>query len=482
MVFSGVAVSILEFPNTVINVENTESALSYARAFISDIYVASSSPLKFHTSTSSYSIFSSVESIQEKDDRSLAQASIAVTWKDPRGNNRSLELTSLLQGEHDRSNSCDSFIDTDWTHPVVKASYYLAPGFALPSTLSQAVFEVGSLASTPHSLIVGISSSTSSNTPTVLFFETHGTSPSLTYVGGFDAASSSKIGVSGLATHNEFVFVGNGFGSKSPQTCADGISCAQIQTILAPAQSSPTLVSTLSLPSSSPPFAVTSTGESAPVAAVTYYDERLYIGLQKTARGSEFLIFDARTPSSLKPLGFLSIGRTVANITVRGDVAYLSTDDPSAELMVVSIADPLNPHVIGVYNAPGASGFGYGTVTTVRENIIRFGRSYSPNGPELQLLTTHSLPQITSIKDSDNGVSKDPESVRGLLQMDTLMFSLLTHRLEFWNTENNSLIPYAPAYQLPTNSNGAAIACRGPLLYLARNTPAGAFIDVLSGS
>ena len=66
----------------------------------------------------------------------------------------------------------------------------------------------------------------------------------------------------------------------------------------------------------------------------------------------EFFIFDVTSPSgNLELVGSLNLETSVNSVYVAGDFAYLGTNNPTQELMVINISDPTNPQKVGYYDA-----------------------------------------------------------------------------------------------------------------------------------
>jgi len=277
----------------------------------------------------------------------------------------------------------------------------------------------------------------------------------------------------------DYAFVGNAFNSASPVTCADRVSCAQVSTYTTAV---PRYISSLTLATSSAPFAYLIDGSNAPTTALTFYRGLLYVGLQKTVRGSELNIIDASDPYNLRWISGYSVGRTVTSITVRGGYAYVTTDDPSRELIVFDVSDPTHPTISAVWNAPGSLTFGYGSASSVYEDHVRLGRTYTGTGPEFEVLQVSTSSIVSELEYLDSGTARDPESVRALLTQDNITFMLLTHRLDVLDMHDPKHAVYLGTYSFPSDSQGVALACRNNQLYLARNGSAGGIIDILQGS
>jgi len=453
---TAVALASFWLPTVVQDAARTAGAIRVVRAELA------------HAAASSNGIYSGTFAEEPGEDASRTDARASVSWKSLFGTQRTLSLEAV-RIDPSAHPACDPFVSGDWYHPKTVSSTSI-PGA-----------EIAALAATPDALVVALESASSTDAATLLFYALHGTSsPEL--MGGIDAASTSRIGFSSVAASGDEVFAGNAFASRSAQTCSGGAACAQVQAYSIYAISSPELVGTLSFATSSEPYALAAGGTPAAVRTLMYKDGLLYAGLYKTASGDEFNIIDARDPAHLAWVSGIRIGRTVNDIQVRDGYAFVSTDDPSKELLVLDVHDPAHPAEAGSWNASGSASFGYGSASTVHAGTIRFGRTYTNNGSEFELLDARDPSRITLVQHADIGTVRDPESVRTLLTQDWLTFALLTHRLTFWNTGDTArMAEYAPAHELPAGSTGAALACRNNLLYLARNTSSGGIIDVLSG-
>jgi len=451
-----VAQASLTLPMAVQDAARTADALRLARFEIST------------ATASSTDIYSGTLSVERGEDVSRLNMRASVSWKSLFGTPRTLSFFTV-KSVPGIDSVCDPFVSGDWSHPIFESSVPV-PGI------------IAALTSTHTILIVALSSAHSANDATLLFYSVHGTS-SPVLVSEFDNASTSRTGFSSVARDDDILFAGSAFASDSTATCKDGISCAQIQVYDTKAPNGPELAGAFSFATSSTPYAVAAGGTPAAVRSLTYSGGFLYAGLHKTVSGDEFNILDAHNPANLAWVSGIRVGRTVNNIQIRDRYAFVSTDDPARELLIVDIHDPTHPRVAGTWDARGSTSFGYGATSTVHNGIIRFGRSYTNNGSEFQLLDAQDPSHIQLLEEADIGTARDPESVRALLTQDWLTFALLTHRLLLWNTgTSGTLAPFAASsYELPTGSVGISLACRDNQLYIARNTATGGIIDVLRG-
>lgn len=412
------------------------------------------------------------------EDTHFARLTSQTPWTTSRGEIHSTELSGITTSNYERE-ACDPFTSGDWSTPTRIKPHTLTRVDLTPSSTSN--FTISALAAAPDFLAVAVASTSAANAPTILFFS-YQAGGLLKPINSFDTASTSRIGNSSVAVNDEYAFVGNAFSSTSSSTCSDGITCAQVSTYKVSGQNA-MLVSSLSLSTSSEPFAQVTGGESAPVSSITYEDGLLYVGLQKTVHGDEFNIIDAHNPAQLRWISGYPIGRTVNNIYIRGGRAYVSTDDPARELMIFDVHDLRYPTLLSSWDAPGLSTFGYGSASTAYENYIRFGRTYISNSPEFELLNLSSNGVITDSEDVDFGMSRDPESVRALLTQDRLTFALLSHQLIVLDTHDPAHAKKIALYYLVPHAQGVAMTCRNNQLFVAANGDNGVgYIDIIQGA
>lgn len=412
------------------------------------------------------------------EDAHFARLTSQASWTTSRGEMHSVEVSGITISNHEQE-ACDPFTSGDWSAPARIRPHTLTRGDLTPSISSN--FTISALAAAPSFLAVAVASTSASNAPTILFFS-YQSNGVLRPINSFDTASTSRIGNSSVAVNGEYAFVGNAFSSVSSSTCSDGTSCAQINTYKVSSQSA-AFTSSLSLSTSSEPFAQAIGGESAPASSITYADGLLYVGLQKTVHGDEFDIIDAHDPTQLRWISGYPVGRTVNNIYIRDELAYVSTDDPARELMVFDVHNPSRPTLLSTWDAPGLSTFGYGSASTAYGNYVRFGRTYISNSPEFELLNLSSDGVITDSEDIDFGTPRDPESIRALLTQDRLTFALLSHYLIVLDTHDPAHAKKIGLYYLVPYAQGVAMACRNNQLFVATNGENGVgHIDIVQGA
>lgn len=71
--------------------------------------------------------------------------------------------------------------------------------------------------------------------------------------------------------------------------------------------------------------------------------------------GTDFDVVDISNPSSPTSVAALNLNGTLSNIFISGNYAYVTSNDNSSELIIVNIATPTSPAVIGTFNNSGNS-------------------------------------------------------------------------------------------------------------------------------
>lgn len=92
-------------------------------------------------------------------------------------------------------------------------------------------------------------------------------------------------------------------------------------------------------------------GGNGNASDVVVRGNRLYVA-KRNDSGGEFYVFDASSPGAIPatPLATVELGRSALHLDVHGDYAFVSTDDGSAELVVITLAPP---GVAANVNLPG---------------------------------------------------------------------------------------------------------------------------------
>ena len=438
------------------------------------------------TATTSNETFVTVRSTHFIDDEDLiAFATASTSWHDVFGIREERADYAYLFDVRNAvdASPCNPMRTGNWERDLTIHSYGVAREDLLGSFAPSDSYALSSIAISGHSMAVGIGNTGLVNSPTLFFFTipSNGSQP-VVQPSAFDNAASSTVGFSTVAMHGDTVYAGNGFGSASASTCKTG-SCDQVQIFSMKSATSTVKVSSLLLSTSSPPFALSSTGTTAPVKTLTYKDGYLYVGLQKTNAGSEFNVIDVHNSS--KPLwkSGIAVGRTVNSIVVYRNRAYLSTDDPTRELMIIDVSDPTHPLLIGSYDLPGAIGFGFGRSIHVHDGVAQFGRSYVNNAPELYSIDVSDPSSPHTLASSDPGTVQNPRSIVSLLARGSYLYMLTDAAISMVSIASSTLFtPLRLDIPLAPHATGIALACSGNTLYAgmtSSSTPA-SFLETIT--
>ncbi len=389
-------------------------------------------------------------------------------WYDSYGHEQFSVLSGLLTDTtiQNTSNLCASRLSGDWIHPYM----YTLPKI-FPSLSSLSIWRT--------TLAIAASHSPLKNDSTLFLYDiSSSTAP--VFITSTDNATSTKNGVASIALTGSQLYVANA-STPSFSSCTTSAVCSQLQIfgVQTTSSSSATtstlaLVANYQLPTSTPPFATGSGGQSSG-RSIFFLNGLVYLGLVKTntTQGMEFNVIDVHLPNRPVWLGGISIGRTVNQIRVRQGYAYLATDDPRAELIVLDVHDPQNITRASTYDAPGSSTWGYGESLAIQpNNILALGRSYTPDGPELSILNMASATKPFLLSSEKLSSTTNPVGVTALGIQDFMTFALTDSALQLWDM-TNPLNPqhYGDPLPLPTGSKGSstAMTCKDNTLFIGAN-------------
>ncbi|MDR3546718.1 MAG: hypothetical protein P4M11_00330 [Candidatus Pacebacteria bacterium] len=385
-------------------------------------------------------------------------------WHDAHNSERYSILHGIITNYKSATkNSCNDVLLGNWNKPQVQ-TYALSSGGLIQSGVPGA-HPISVLAVNGTTLAVGISTTSSKTDPSLFLFDLSLGRPS--YLGSIDNASSTTQGINGIALSSGYAYVANAARADF-STCKAGPSCSQMQIFNVGNARSITDVADVELATATPPFAVGSDGQSIG-KSIAYANGYAYLGTAKTgaANGDEFNVFNVQNPQSPVWLGGFSVGRSINRIVIHGTYAYLATDDSSRELIVLDVHDPTHISQVGTYDAPGAANFGYGNDLAYQNTTLALGRTYSPNGPGLSILSIAST--APSLISTENIASpSNPASVEAMLMRSFLLFVLTNTSLEFFDIKNPyNPVPYADTLTLPFGSVGTDITCQANTIFVS---------------
>jgi hypothetical protein len=383
-----------------------------------------------------------------------------VSWIDSHQRTRFLVLRGIATDfAHAAHTTCSNVLGGDWSVP--RRTFVSFPFFPIQSVTVDS-------ASGANLLAAATQASVQKTDPVLSIFDiSSSTAP--VRLGSLDNASSTKSGYAALAMHDHSIYAANDHASDF-DTCVTGPTCSQLQIIDATNPAAPVLAESFQLATATEPYAGGLGGQSA-AKSIFYQDGLAYLGLQKTPSGDEFNIINVRDIRHPQWLGGFSIGRTINHVEVRNSIAYLATDDPTHELLILDVHDPQHIFEVTSFDAPGYSTYGFGEALSVQGNMIALGRSYTTSGPELLFFNDTASSSLTvTASTSINGLFGTP-SIQGLLTKSYLLFALLNSGLQIWNVTNPyNPAPYGAQIPLPlgnTVSGTSAMACKGNTVYVA---------------
>jgi Tfp pilus assembly protein PilV len=227
-------------------------------------------------------------------------------------------------------------------------------------------------------------------------------------------------------------------------------------------------------------------GNTSAANTIFYKDGYLYLGLANST-AKEFNIVDVHNPLSPTAVGSgFEIGAGVKSIYVRSGYAYITTDDNTREMVVLSVSTITAPTLVGLYDAPGSTGFGFGQTLYTVGDTLYLGRTYVSNGPEFAALdiTTPATPTLLGSRDVGPN-STNPFSVYGILARDYLTFILTgspSQGGQLFAINNGTPTTFGtitPMFSvtLPNSGAGTALDCEGNYLYAASVPATGANIN-----
>jgi len=406
-----------------------------------------------------------------------------VSWAGVRGQPAKLSLQGVaVDLERTRSSTCSPFVIGDWFSPRVLGTYRLSSDSLLPAHAGDSA--VSDIAVLGSRIAIAIPKTDSAESPTLHFFTHQASDERPVWETAFDNAPGSQIGFSALAVGDGYLFAGNGFGSASGATsdlCKDGYSCAQLQVFDLSPSVVPERIGALELSTSTWPRAVTVRGARAAVASIVYGNGLVFLGLEKTANGMEFVVIDATDPAHPRWLSGLPLGRSVRAIAITENYAYLATSDSKRELLIVDITDPRQPMVVDSWDASGASGFGLGSAVYVQDGRAHVGRTYVSNASEWYAFDEVEPAHLVPFFEYDLGTARRPASVVDIIVRDFLAFVLSGNRLLIADFSTPDLAsPVILEQSIP--GSGAALACRGNTLYVLSNKDGIGALSIITSS
>lgn len=206
-----------------------------------------------------------------------------------------------------------------------------------------------------------------------------------------------------------------------------------------------------------------------------YKDGYVYIGFPNNGGGDEFVVLDAHNPLTIPaPLATFSINAGINAIYVKSGYAFIATDDPLREVVVLNLTNLTSPTLRGIYNAPptGNSSFGLGRSVYTVGDTLYFGRYYINGESELAILdTTSAAPSLLGTRDI--GTTFDARSVYATVVRSGFAFLFTgnatgaTSRLQIVNAQNPASLSSVASVDLISSGEPRGFDCESNYVYAA---------------
>jgi hypothetical protein len=416
-------------------------------------------------STTTNGIYKQSLTVQLNSDGVTKDLTSIVQWKDDWNNSHSIQVSATVSDLSEQPDTAECTFDIKNALPPTDTELLFKD--LLPPSLSTTTHPI-SFVTISNSTFFAISSSTVNKTDPDLFIFALATSTLPSYMGSLDTSPTTKQGISAVAAAGSYIYVANSVKSNFA-TCKTSSSCAQLQVIDIHSESEPVVLDNYQLATTSLPYA-TGSGGQASAKSVAYASGRVYLGLTKSgsAQGDEFNIIDVTTPTSPQWLGGYSIGRSVNKIRIKGAYAYIATDGPQEEVLVLNISDPTHISLVYSFNAPGSSLYGYGKDLDFASTSVVLGRSYAQGSQDLFTLSANPQGSFSTINSEIAATSSNPISVISLLTHNESVYVLTSADLEFWrNISNGTPTEVNSETLLSSSSTATSLACNGNNLYMS---------------
>lgn len=381
--------------------------------------------------TSADGFTSKVDVMQQAGDYFTKLVTATVEFPEDNGRQGKTELSTLVTNFNNAvgGDTCNSAIPSHWM-PGSPDNYSLNPidllaGSGLPAD----TYPITSLDSYRNFLYVAASNTLTGDDRTLFIFDISNPGQRPVYKGSVDNSSSTKIGINAIKVAGNYAYAASAIEANFNTTAPDvpcnneagtNASCGQLQVIDASIPENPQVKYTFEVPN-----AVGHDGQAVG-KSVFYKNGYVYLGLSKTASGSEFNIIDVHNFPAVAPsfVGSFLVGGGVESIYVNGDYAYLGTDVSGRELTVLDISNPQNPNLAGYFNVGAGNG---NSLYVVGDNLY-LGSRYVIGQPEFNITSIASLnPAASTPLVGYNDIGSDsssPFSVNGVIVRNTLAFIL----------------------------------------------------------
>jgi hypothetical protein len=311
-------------------------------------------------------------------------------------------------------------------------------------------------------------------------------SQSPTFAGGVDNNLSSSDGLNAVAISKNgtknYAYVASAR-QANYGTCTQGTNCSQLQIVdvTNPATSgwNPTIVN-FKVPG------VTGSGGQGIGNTIFYDNGYVYLGLV-TGGGSEFQIINVSDPLNPIPAGSYPVGRTVEGIFVKGNYAYVMTDDNSGtnkQLLVLDVSNK-NTTPLPLQSYYKVTGAGFGRSVSVNGSQIYISRTYTNGSPTIYLLDGSNL---SASPLGSLGSISGTANVLAVTGRSNYLFDLTDSQFQVWDVSSPaSPAPYSPDGTTASfislsavGGSGTTFNCAGNYFYTAVKSSQGNNKDILT--
>ncbi len=398
-------------------------------------------------------------------------ATASSTWTDVHGMPRTMTLAALasdLRRDH-TPDPCGSTNPSAWVHSSLSSYAFDSHPFT-------------SLAVSSSTLVALVSAALSATDPTVFIFDISSSTPALR--SAIDLSPSTKRGSAAAALSGNYAYIASAV-QPNFSTCSVSSACTQLQILDIHDPAHPQILSSLKLPTLSPPYAIGTGGQSSG-QSIAYANGKVYLGLVKTGspQGEEFNIIDVHDPAAPAWIGGYKIGRTVTGILVRGIYAYVTTDDPNQGLLILNVRDPSHIVLLASYRTQGSSIYTYAQDIGIASSTLIIGRTYAPGQPELLLLDVSTITAPALSSSIETAATSSPWNIDGVIETPEMAFVERDAAIDFWSIAD-PLHPLqsAPPLSLPPSTGGTALACANGVLYASSvSSTSTGYVSVIRGS
>lgn len=332
-------------------------------------------------------------------DDTTKQVTASASWEAGSGRVRAVTLDTRLR---DWRTIGQNGLSGDWTRPITLGTVDLGPGIQANglAARNRIIYMVGSASSSAK--------------------------PDFFVIDATDGAHPRVLGSVNTGRGLNEVAVG-----RNHAYAANRGDTNQLQIIDISNQAQPQLIANITPPG---------VGSDSDGLAMAINGATLYVGLDRNS-GREFFIYDITNPASPVWRSSLEIDGDVNDIMIRGNYAYLASDNDESEFIIVDVRNPLAPTRIGAFDVPGGSEEGMGVDAHDDVGRTYLARTVGGNHAthhEFMIMNTSTV-SAPALLGSLN-LTSDVNAVRTIDTLSFLATSDSNNELKIYRTDNPSNI------------------------------------------